>query len=321
MLNTMDLQIQYLLWLQHLREATGGIFDNFFLGVTWLGELMIPLAVISVIYWGINKRAGQLILFTYGITLYVNVFLKMTACIKRPWLLNPSVKPIESALPAADGYSFPSGHTAGAAAVWGSIAYRWWKNRLVRYSMLGIVFLVAFSRNYIGVHTPQDVIVSIVAGIFIILGADKLIDYINKTKNADIIFYAAVMIFTVLLCIYLQIRCNLHMQSYNPLTDNVNPLAMKHGVYSKIAFLAGIFTGWILERRFVNYEVPEGYTRKKAVSIIAGLAVLYLIMKHFCTLLMIFVPSHIAYALLALVCSLFITVIYPWVLKIFHIVN
>ena len=83
----MDLQIQYLLMLQHFREATNGLFDGFFLGVTMLGELMIPFMITAVIYWGINKRAGQLILFAYGITLYVNVFLKMTACIKRPWLL------------------------------------------------------------------------------------------------------------------------------------------------------------------------------------------------------------------------------------------
>lgn len=311
----MDLQIQYLLMLQHFREATNGLFDGFFLGVTMLGELMIPFMITAVIYWGINKRAGQLILFAYGITLYVNVFLKMTACIKRPWLLNPSVKPIESALPAADGYSFPSGHTAGAAAVWGSIAFNWWKNKLIRYCALLIIFAVAFSRNYIGVHTPQDVIVSMVLGIFIILGADALLIQIEKSKNADWIFYASAMILTFLLVAYLQIKCGCQMQSYNPLTDNVNPLAMKHSAYPKITFLAGIFTGWILEKRFVNYRVPDGYSRKKVVWLIAGIAVLYLIMKHLCTLFMLFVPAYVAHSLLAFVCTLFIIAIYPLVLK------
>ena len=315
MLNTMDIQLQYLLWLQHLREVTHGIFDNFFLGVTWFGELMIPIAIISIIYWGINKRAGQIILFAYGLTLYVNVFLKMTACIKRPWLLEPSIKPIESALPAADGYSFPSGHTAGAVAVWGSIAFYWWKNRLIRYSMIAIILLVAFSRNYIGVHTPQDVIVSIIAGIFIILGANALLKITDKKANADIVFYTAAMILTFLLCAYLQIRCSCQMQSYNPLIDNVNPLAMKHSVYSKIAFLIGIFTGWIMEKRFINYKIPEGYSRKKAAGIIAGIAILYLLMKHLCTVLMLFTPAHIAYAWLALICALYVTLLYPIFLK------
>ena len=315
MLNTLDLQIQYLLLLQHFREVTNGVFDGFFLGVTQLGELIIPFSVIAIIYWGINKRAGRLILFAYGITLYINVFLKMTACIKRPWLLNQSVKPIESALPAADGYSFPSGHTAGATAVWGSIAFNWWKNKLIRYSTLLVIFAVAFSRNYIGVHTPQDVIVSLILGVFIILGADALLKLIEKNKNADMIFYTAAMIFTILLVAYLQIRCGGQMQSYDPLTDNVNPLAMKHSSYPKIAFLIGIFTGWILEKRFVNYRVPDGYSRKKVVWLIAGIAVLYLIMKHLCTLFMLFVPAYIAYSLLAFVCTLFITAIYPLVLK------
>ena len=105
------------------------------------------------------------------------------------------------------------------------------------------------------------------------------------------------------------------MQSYDPLTDNVNPLAMKHGSYPKIAFLIGIFTGWILEKRFVNYRVPDGYSRKKVVWLIAGIAVLYLIMKHLCTLFMLFVPAYVAHSLLAFVCTLFITAIYPLVLK------
>ena len=311
----MELQIQYLLWLQHFREITHGIFDNFFLSVTWLGELMIPLAVISVIYWSINKRAGQLILFSYGLTLYVNVFLKMTACIKRPWLLNPDIKPIESAMSAADGYSFPSGHTAGAMALWGSIAFKWWYNKIIRYLMITIIFLVAFSRNYIGVHTPQDVIVSIIAGIFIILGADAVLKYIDQKSGRDIIFYLIMLILTAILCIYLQIKCSIQMQSYNPLVDNVNPLEMKHSVYSKIAFLLGIFTGWITEKHFVKYNIPKGYSRKKVVLTIAGLCVLYLIMKHLYQVFILLMPEHIAYALLSFISALYITAIYPWILK------
>lgn len=42
MFGTMDLQIQYLLLLQHFREVTHGVFDGFFMGATWLGEIIIP---------------------------------------------------------------------------------------------------------------------------------------------------------------------------------------------------------------------------------------------------------------------------------------
>lgn len=169
----MELQIEYLLLLQQLREVTNGVFDTFFLSATWFGEVIIPLGFLAVIYWYFDKKAGIFMLFNFALTLCLNVFLKMTACIKRPWLIDSRVCPIERALPAADGYSFPSGHTAGAMSVWGSAGYLWRKNRLVLGLMVLLVVLVAFSRNYIGVHTPQDVIVSIIIGLFIILFTDK----------------------------------------------------------------------------------------------------------------------------------------------------
>ena len=310
MLNTMELQIQCLLWLQNLRETTNGIFDNFFMSATYFGEYIIPLSVIALIYWGVNKRAGQFLLFAYGITFFVNVFLKMTACIKRPWLIDSNIKPVEKAMPAADGYSFPSGHTAGAMAVWGSIAFLWWNNKILRYIMIAIVLLVAFSRLYIGVHTPQDVIVSIIAGVFIILGVDCVTKRIDKNKNMDIIVYSIIMLLTVLLCVYVHIKCGLQMQNYNPLTDNVNPVEMKHSVYSKISFIAGIFSGWIVENRFLKYEIPQGYSRKKTVLLIAGMAILYLLFKWLYFAFSLLVPQYIASAATTFICSLFITVLY-----------
>ena len=54
-------QIDFLLWLQGIREATGGIFDNFFLTLTSFGETLIVFTVISLIYW-FAKNKPQFIL-------------------------------------------------------------------------------------------------------------------------------------------------------------------------------------------------------------------------------------------------------------------
>lgn len=317
MFGSMEIQIQYLLLLQHFRESTGGIFDGFFLSVTWFGEVLIPVCIMAIIYWGINKKAGTFIFFTFGLTLYTNVFLKMTACIKRPWLLDSRVCPIETALPAADGYSFPSGHTAGAMALWGSIAYKWWNNRLIRYSMIAIILLVAFSRNYIGVHTPQDVIVSIAAGILIIFAGDRLLKWLDAKKNRDIVFYCLIMALIFLLYLYLHIKCSIQMTSYNPLEDCVNPLAMKHGSYSKIGFMTGIFTGWILEKRFVNFDVISGSVKNKIISILAGLIVLQIISALIYKTGLYIMPGHIVSALCAFITAFYIIFLFPFVFKKF----
>ncbi len=314
MFNTMPLQIEYLLLLQNFRELTNGFFDNFFLSVTWFGETLIPVFAMAVIYWGINKKAGTFIFFTFGLTLYTNVFLKMTACIKRPWFIDSRITPIDSALPAADGYSFPSGHTAGAMAVWGSIAYKWWNNRIIRYLMITIVLLVAFSRNYIGVHTPQDVLVSIIAGIALIFATKKLTDWIDKRQNRDLIFYLTIIALTIILYLYLHIKCNIQMQSFNPLADCINPVEMKHGVYYKICFMLGIFTGWILERRLVNFSIINNL-KKKIILISAGLIFLYTICALCTKILLLILTDRFAYSITAFFIPFYIIFLYPVVIK------
>ena len=315
MFETMDIQIQYLLLLQHFREATHGALDGFFMGATWLGEVIIPLSFISIIYWGINKKAGTFLLFNLGLTLYVNVFLKMTACIKRPWLIDSRVCPIEKAMPAADGYSFPSGHTAGATAVWGSSAFWWWNNKIVRYTMITFVLLVAFSRNYVGVHTPQDVIVSILIGICLMFGIDRLLKWIDEKSGRDVIFYIILLMMTALLCIYLHLKCCMQMETYDSLKDVVNPLEMKHGVYGKVGFLLCIFTGWIMERHFIKFEIQDGINLKKVLSVIAGIVILYILMMCLNKIFVIFIAKHITAAIIAFLTAFYITFLYPLVLK------
>ncbi len=316
MFGTMELQIQYLLLLQHFREITHGIFDGFFMAATWFGEIIIPLTFLSIVYWGINKKAGRFIFFNFGLTLYVNVFLKMTACIKRPWLIDSRVCPIEKALPAADGYSFPSGHTAGAMSSWGAAAYWWWKNKAIRYTMIAIVLLVAFSRNYIGVHTPQDVIVSIAVGIVLMFFVDKLLNWIDKKPNRDIIFYFALLALTTILYIYLHLKCCVQMETYDSLKDLVNPLEMKHGVYSKIGFMLGVFTGWILEKRFINFQIPQKTTQKRVCLIAAGIVILYVLMMFLNKIFILFIAKHLAAAIIAFLTAFYITCAYPAILKI-----
>ncbi len=314
MFGTMELQIKYLLLLQHFRELTHGVFDGFFMIMTWFGEFFIPISFVAILYWCFNKRAGTFLLFSVGLTLWVNVFLKMTACVKRPWLIDNRVCPVEKAVPAADGYSFPSGHTAGAASIWGGSAFLWWKNKIVRYLMILLVFLVAFSRNYVGVHTPQDVIVSMILGVFILFGVDLVLKFIDKKKNNDIVFYAFMMIFLTILYIYLSLKCSSQMLSYNSLVDVVNPLEMKHGVYPKLGLFAGIFSGWITERRFVDFSVPVSL-KNKVISGLIGLGLLFLSSFVVRELFALIFAHQIASFLSAFFTAFFIVAIYPMILK------
>lgn len=311
MFGTMDLQIQYLLLLQTFRIVTNGFFDNLFMTATWLGELIIPIGFMSILYWFFNKKAGTFLFFAFGLTLYVNVFLKMTACIKRPWLIDSRVMPLEQALPAADGYSFPSGHTAGAMAVWGGCAYFWKHKKEILFVGILLVLLVGFSRNYVGVHTPQDVIVSILAGIIVLISADKLLKWIDKKTNNDIVFYITMLIMIAILSTYLHLKCCAQMQTYNILTDNINPIEMKHTVYGKLGFMLGIFSGWIMEKRFVGYAIPKISLLKKVLLSTLGIGILLGITILTGKFFAIFFAKRIATSIAAFIIPFFVLYLYP----------
>lgn len=78
---------------------------------------------------------------------------------------------LQNALLSAAGASFPSGHTLGAIAVYGTVTL-YFISRVDRLPMklaialIGIVIiaLVGFSRIYLGVHWPSDVLASFALG-------------------------------------------------------------------------------------------------------------------------------------------------------------
>ena len=70
------MDIQYLLFLQTLREAFGGMFDAFMLKATELGEQTITFLLMAFIYWCVDKRAGVLMSFNVSIACTWNQFIK-----------------------------------------------------------------------------------------------------------------------------------------------------------------------------------------------------------------------------------------------------
>ena len=106
----MGFDIQYLLWLQELRNATGGIFDEFFNAVSKFAVDIMPYLPF-VIFWAVDKKWGYRFITTWGIGELVNGMIKLTVCAYRPWIRSDLIEPAGDSKVAATGYSFPSGHT------------------------------------------------------------------------------------------------------------------------------------------------------------------------------------------------------------------
>lgn len=308
-------QIQYLLLLQEFRDFSNGLLDNFFLLTTMLGENFILLTLITVIYWVINKNAGIFIFLNLAMSVVLNLFIKLTACINRPWVLDSRIYPIEEAIPQAGGYSFPSGHTARAVGVWGAIAYLWWKNKFIRFISITLVLLIGFSRNYIGVHTPQDVIVSLFLGIFTIWAISKILKLVDKKPNIDFIVFTIALLLGFFIYGIIYIKCFNQMLTYNEALDAVHPLIMKHSEYGKLGFFFGVFCGWILERRFVNFSIENLSIQKKIIIAIFGISLLHIIPNFISFVFGNIIPNHILSALIKFFTAIFVLAIYPIFIK------
>ena len=153
------------LWFRgHASEA--GL--RFFSGVTLLGSTVAVVAVVLVAVYLWRHRETLLLWAWLGANVggkLVEYTLKATVHRSRP--------EYAAAYLHGQSYSFPSGHTMGATVCYFTLAYllaagRSWDRvqRAVAFGFAGLlVFAVALSSVYLGVHYPSDVIGGFTAGI------------------------------------------------------------------------------------------------------------------------------------------------------------
>ncbi len=153
-------------FLMALEKIRIPFLDVLMQGITFFGEELVILSVVCTFYWCINKRFAYLLGLNYFVAGLLVQTLKITFRIPRPWVLEPDFKAVESALPGATGYSFPSGHTQGATSLYTNLALAT-KKRWAKVLSICAFLLVGFSRMYLGVHTPKDVLVSLLLSLLV----------------------------------------------------------------------------------------------------------------------------------------------------------
>lgn len=265
------MDIEYLLILQKLRELSGGVLDSFMMRTTALGEQIITFLSLAFIYWCVDKCAGRLMAFNVSVACTWNQYTKWKCRVERPWVRDARIVPVSAALSGAGGYSFPSGHTSRAAAVWGSLGAFLWKNasqkeekavpsgngKLSRRRLLSLVFglivlAVAFSRNYLGVHTPQDVLAALLVGAAAIFLLEKVLRWADEGENRDLLVAGA----GCALCFLPMLRA---------------------GCLSNAGAGMGFFLGWVIERRFVRFDTNLSWMQRGVRFAVGGTGVVFLL--------------------------------------------
>lgn len=149
-----DIGIRLILFIQNFSwlEAPMRFFS-------FLGSEYFFLFVLPVIYWCIDSalgfRVGVILLFTGGL----NDILKMVMRGPRPYWLSTQVKTFS----AESSFGAPSGHSQSSTVVWGALADHFGKAWAWIVAII-IIFLIGFSRMFLAVHFPHDVLIGWILG-------------------------------------------------------------------------------------------------------------------------------------------------------------
>ena len=231
--------LSFINWVQQFSSPA---LDTFFRWITLLGDQEYYMVVIPLVYWIWSKEFGIRFTVVFLVSIYMNTAIKYNYGAERPDL---AVRLIEE-----DGFSFPSGHAQGNAAFWGYLARE--VNRKWAYTVaIILIVLVAFSRVYLGVHFPIDVIAGVLIGLLILVGFEFL-QRRYRLELSDRSYF--LLTGGIVLLLFLN-------QSFG-----LAPVVLGYG-------LAALW-GYRLEKRLIDFEVKAAWWQH-LIKAVVGIAVLF----------------------------------------------
>lgn len=267
------MDIDILLALQEFRFLINDALTPFMemislFAVTYL--VIVP----ALVYWCVDKRSGLYTLASYSLSVAVNAVVKLTACVYRPWIRDSRIVPAGDAITTATGYSFPSGHSSTAAPIYGSLAVSSKKISWISWLCLFCVLITGFSRLYLGVHTPQDVLVGLLIGFLTVFFMGKLFKYFEDHPEKEDLFLGIGAACGIVAIAYITFKS--YPMDYVGDQLLVDPYRMKKDGYGDIGMFISYCVSRFAEKHWVKYE-PTGSKANLAVALTGGVLLFFLI--------------------------------------------
>lgn len=310
------MDIRILLALQDFRNGPGAFLASFLSKMTYLGELTTALVIMALVYWCVSKDFGAYLLMGWSGNRLVNGLLKVTACAYRPWIRDARIVPYGDSMTTATGYSFPSGHTMNATSIFGGVTVRKDMPRALRVALGITALLVGFSRNYLGVHTPQDVAVGIVAGMLVMFLTVKLMQWVTVHPEKDLLVVCVGVALAIALAVFAAVKP--YPVDYD---ENgkilVEGAKMANDTFKGVGWCVAFLVGWLLERRFVRFstDVPM---RTRMTRLGVGLLSYYAVSLILVPLVKGWISGPAGTFISCFLQMFYIAFIFPWCMKRFE---
>ena len=165
-------EVALMKWLQtHISGGGISIISLF----SAFGEALLLILILGFVYWDYDKKLGRTMALSIFMGLVWNTMLKNIFLRRRPYFDHDDIHILRVPDPEADiddiaaqGYSFPSGHSTNAVTVYGSLGLYLHKRYLTAAAIV-IPFLIGFSRIVVGAHYPTDVLAGWLLGLLSVL--------------------------------------------------------------------------------------------------------------------------------------------------------
>ena len=244
-------EIALMEWLQaNLGAGAIGVLSK----LSMFGEELLMIVIMGFFYWCYDKEFGKFIGMNFLVANVWNPMIKNIAMRLRPYFCSERIdllrlidKNADKFDVAAQGYSFPSGHSSGAATMYGSVALCLRKKWATVLAFV-LPLLVGVSRVVVGAHFPTDVLAGWALGAVVIF----FIPWLNKKVNNRWVF-AGVIVLTAIPGFF-----------YCTSTD----------YYSAFGMLVGFLLAEPFEEKYVRFENTRNPIRA-VLRIVGGGAVYF----------------------------------------------
>lgn len=299
--------MEILYWLENLRVP---VLNEFMLAITHLGEETAFLAIAIIVFWCVDKYQGYYLMAVGLFGNMANQFLKILCRIPRPWVRDPNFTALEAAIPEADGYSFPSGHSQTAVGTFGCIAATQ-KNKVVRAICIAIMILVPFSRMYAGVHTPADVLVGSGMAIAMVFAFRPLM--LGEGKKRISWVFGALLMLSVLNLVYME------LWNFPADVDGANLESAMKNAYTFAGCFAGVLIVYLADEKKLHFRTDAVWWAQ-IMKAVLGLVVVLAVKEGTRSLLEAVLPVYparaVRYCLIVVVAGIVWPLTFQWFSKL-----